>query len=52
MQKIIEYHYYSKRFSNVKTETKKDNRGIKLIRDFLLTMYKKFGAVINKRDNE
>ena len=52
MQKIIEYHYYSKKFSYAKTETKKDNRGIKLIKEFLLTMYKKFGAVINKRDDE
>jgi len=50
--KAIEYHYYSKRYSNAKTETKKDNRGIKLIKEFLHTMYKKFGAVINKRDDE
>ena len=50
--KAIEYHYYSKRYTNVKIETKKDNRGIKLIKEFLLAMYKKFGAVNNKRDNE
>ena len=50
--KALEYHYYSKRYSNAKTEYKKDNKGIKLIKDFLLTMYKKFCAVINKRDDE
>ena len=50
--KAIEYHYYSKRYSNAKTESKKDNRGIKLIKEFLLIMYKKFDAVINKRDDE
>ena len=33
-------------------EAKKDNKGIKLIKEFLLTMYKKFGAVNNKRDDE
>ena len=35
--KAIEYHYYSKRYSNAKAETKKDNRGIKLIKEFLLS---------------
>ena len=50
--KAIEYHYYSKRYSNAKEETKKDNRGVKLIKEFLLTMYKKFGAVNNKRDDD
>ena len=50
--KAIEYHYYSKRYSNTKAEAKKDNKGIKLIKEFLLTMYKKFGAVNNKRDDE
>ena len=49
--KAIEYHYYSKRYSNAKEETKKDNRGVKLIKEFLLTMYKKFGAVNNKKDD-
>ena len=48
--KAIKYHYYSKRYSNAKTESKKDNKRIKLIKEFLLTMYKKFGAVINKRN--
>jgi hypothetical protein len=50
--KAIEYHYYSKRYSNAKTEIKNDNRGVKLIKEFLFTMYKKFGAVINKRDDD
>jgi len=51
--KAIEYHYYSKRYSNAKTESKKDdNRGIKLIKEFLLIMYKKFDIIINKRYDE
>jgi hypothetical protein len=50
--KAIEYHYYSKRYSNTKAEAKKDNKGIKLIKEFLLTMYKKLGAENNKRDDE
>jgi len=50
--KAIENHYYSKKYSNAKTEYKKDKRGIKLIKEFLLTMYKKFGALNNKRDDE
>ena len=48
--KALEYHYYSKRYSNAKKESRKDR--IKLIKEFLLTMYKKFCAVINKRDDE
>ena len=36
----------------IKEEAKKDNRLIKLIKEFLLTMYKKFGIIINKRDDE
>ena len=50
--KAIEYHYYSKTYSNTKAEAKKDNKGIKLIKEFLLTMYKKLGAENNKRDDE
>ena len=42
----------SKNYYNAKTETKNDNRGIKLIKEVLLTMYNKLGAIINKRDNE
>ena len=36
----------------VKTEAKNDNKGVRLIKEFLLTMYKKFDTVNNKRDNE
>ena len=50
--KAIEYHYYSKKYSSAKEEVKKDNRGIKIIKDFLLDMYKKFGDVNKKKDNE
>ena len=34
IQKIIEYYYYSKRLSESKDEIKKDNNGIKLIKEF------------------
>ena len=50
--KAIEYHYYSKKYSSAKEEVKRDNRGIKIIKDFLLDMYKKFGDVNKKKDNE
>ena len=50
--KAIEYHYYSKKYSIAKEEVKKDNRGIKIIKDFILDMYKKFGDVNKKKDNE
>lgn len=36
----IKYHYYSKRYSNAKIEIKNDNRGVKLIKEFLLIMYR------------
>ena len=42
----IEYHYFSKRYINAKTEANNDNQGLKLIKKFFL-IYKKFGAVIN-----
>ena len=32
---IIEYYYYSKRLSESKDEKKKDNNGIKLIKEFI-----------------
>ena len=50
--KAIEYHYYSKKYSSAKEEVKKDNRGIKIIKDFIVDMYKKFGDVNKKKDNE
>ena len=42
--KAIEYHYYSKKFTNGKQEKKSDKKGVKIIKEFLLEMYKKFGA--------
>ena len=50
--KVIEYHYYSKKFTNGKEEKKSDKRGIKIIKEFLLEMHKKFGAVNKKKDDE
>ena len=50
--KAIEYHYNSKKFTNGKEEKKSDKRGIKIIKEFLLEMYKKFGAVKKKNDDE
>jgi len=50
--KAIEYHYYSKKFTNGKEEKKSYKRGIKIIKELLLEMYKKFGAVNNKKDDE
>ena len=50
--KAIEYHYYSKKYTNGKEEKKSDKRGVKIIKDFLLEMYKKFGAVKKKNDDE
>ena len=46
------YHYYSKKYSSAKEEVKKDNRGIKIIKDFIVDMYKKFGDMNKKKDNE
>ena len=50
--KAIEYHYYSKKYTNGKEEKKSDKRGVKIIKEFLLEMYKKFGAVKKKNDDE
>ena len=50
--KAIGYHYYSKKFSKGKEEKKSDKKRIKIIKEFLLEMKKKFGAVNNKKDNE
>ena len=50
--KAIEYHYYSNKYTIGKEEKKSDKRGIKIIKDFLLEMYKKFGAVKKKNDDE
>ena len=50
--KAIEYHYYSKKYTNGKEEKKSDKKGVKTIKEFLLVMYKKFGAVKKKNDDE
>ena len=50
--KAIEYYYYSKKYTNGKEEKKSDKRGIKIIKEFLIEMYKKFGTVNNKKDDE
>ena len=42
---IIEYYYYSKRLSESKEEKKNDNKGIKLIKEFI----KKYVLYIWKR---
>ena len=50
--KAIEYHYYSKKYIIGKEEKKSDKRGVIIIKDFLLEMYKKLGAVKKKNDDE
>ena len=43
----------TQKFTNEKEEKKSDKRGIKIIKEFLLEMYKKkFGAVKKKKDDE
>ena len=41
--KAIEYHYYSKRYSENKNESRDDSRGIRIIKEFIQVMYNKFG---------
>ena len=38
--KAIEFHYYSKSYTNKKGENKDDNKGIKLIKEFVEILYK------------
>ena len=49
--KTIEYNYYSKKLSNSKDGKKKDNKGIKLIKEFIKNMYYTYGKKYNKKDN-
>ena len=49
--KTIEYYYYSKKLSNSKDGKKKDNKGIKLIKEFIKNMYYTYGKKYNKKDN-
>ena len=46
---IIEYYYYSKSYTNKKEENKDDNKGIKLIKEFVETLYKEMTEERNKR---
>ena len=45
----IEYFYYSKNYTGKKEEKKKDNKGIRGIKKFVLELYIKFGEY-NKKD--
>ena len=45
----IEFHYYSKSNTNKKEENKEDNKGIKLIKEFVETLYKKMTEEREKR---
>ena len=47
--KAIEFHYYSKSYTNKKEENKDDNKGIKLIKEFVETLYKEMTEERNKR---
>jgi len=46
----IEYHYYSRKYGNGKNVIKDDNRGLKIIKEFINTIYKLFG--INKNEKK
>ena len=45
----IEYHYFSVRYSNAESLAKRDNKGIKLIKEFVETLYKEMTEERNKR---
>ena len=47
--KAIEFHYYSKSFTNKKEENKDDNKGIKLIKELVEILYKEMNEEIKKR---
>ena len=46
--KAIEFHYYSKSYTHKKEENKDDNKGIKLIKEFVETLYKEMTMERNK----
>ena len=48
---IIEYYYYSKRISESKEEKKNDNKGIKLIKEFIKNMCYIYGKKSNKNND-
>ena len=45
----IEYFYYSKKLSNAKDEKKNDNKGIKLIKTFIINMYYLYGKINDEK---
>ena len=45
----IEYHYYSVRYSNAESLAKRDNKGLRLIKKFIRTMYLELGKA--KKDD-
>ena len=45
----MEFHYYSKSCANKKEENKDDNKGIKLIKEFVETLYKEMNE--EKKEN-
>ena len=47
--KAIKFHYYSKSYTNKKGENKDNNKGIKLIKEFVETLYKEMTEERNKR---
>ena len=49
---VIEYFYYNKNDSYNKDEIKLDNKGIKLIKNFVKKIYIKFGNVVNYKKDE
>ena len=46
---FFKFHYYSKSYTNKKGESKDDNKGIKLIKEFIETLYKEMTEERNKR---
>ena len=52
MLKAIEFHYYSKSYTNKKEENKDDNKGIKLIKEFVETLCKEMIEERKKRNIE
>ena len=40
--KAIEYHYYSKRYTENKNESRDDSSGIIIIKEFIQILYNKF----------
>ena len=45
----MKFHYYSKSYTNKKGENKDDNKGIKLIKEFVETLYKEISEERKKK---